>query len=92
MTEEKERAERNRTIVLSEEERIFFFDNLLTFKGNHQIELREIMNKTINNDLLKIIDTLPKNFADLIIIDPPYNLTKDFNGFTFKSSSSHSIP
>ena len=88
MTEEKERAERNRTIVLSEEERIFFFDNLLTFKGNHQIELREIMNKTINNDLLKIIDTLPKNFADLIIIDPPYNLTKDFNGFTFKSSSS----
>nr|MCR5606719.1 site-specific DNA-methyltransferase [Treponema sp.] len=33
-------------------------------------------------NLLKYI---PDNFADLIIIDPPYNLTKNFNGFHFNS-------
>jgi site-specific DNA-methyltransferase (adenine-specific) len=87
MTEIKERAGRNRTITLTKEEYVFFSNNLPDFKERSRIELCEIINKTINNDLFDIIDLLPKQFADLIIIDPPYNLTKDFNGFTFKSSS-----
>lgn len=87
MAEIKERAERNRTITLSKEEYNKLSEKLLSIKNKNQIELSEILNKTINNDLFDIIDTLPKQFADLIIIDPPYNLTKDFNGFTFKSST-----
>lgn len=89
MTETKERAERNRTLTLSKDEYNKLTEKLLNIKDKNQIELSEILNKTINNDLFDIIDLLPKQFADLIIIDPPYNLTKDFNGFTFKSSSKH---
>ena len=87
MTEKKERAERNRTITLTKEEYEFFSNKLLNFSDRGLTDLNEIINKTINNDLFEIIDFFPKQFADLIIIDPPYNLTKDFNGFTFKSSS-----
>ena len=32
-----------------------------------------------------MIDLIPDEFADLIIIDPPYNLTKNFNGLHFNS-------
>ncbi len=42
---------------------------------------------TICSDLFAVIPNLPTAFADLIIIDPPYNLTKDFNGIQFKASS-----
>ncbi|MCK5916719.1 MAG: site-specific DNA-methyltransferase, partial [Deltaproteobacteria bacterium] len=42
---------------------------------------------TILGDLVKVIDKIPPEIADLIIIDPPYNLTKDFNGYKFKSLS-----
>ncbi len=47
----------------------------------------EIRNKTISADLFDVIDYLPANSADLIIIDPPYNLTKNFHGFKFTSST-----
>ncbi|MBQ0051937.1 MAG: site-specific DNA-methyltransferase [Treponema sp.] len=47
-------------------------------------------NKTINSDLLSALPFLPDEFADLIIIDPPYNLTKNFNGLTFKERSNES--
>lgn len=41
----------------------------------------------INADLLNIIDSIPNDIADLIIIDPPYNLSKDFNGNFFQARS-----
>lgn len=36
-------------------------------------------------DLLKVLPLLPKGFADLVIIDPPYNLTKQYAASTFRS-------
>ncbi|MDR1120961.1 MAG: DNA adenine methylase [Dysgonamonadaceae bacterium] len=87
MTEKKERAGRNRTITLTEEEYSFFSNRVSTFKEKNRIAPDEIINTTIHHNLFDVMDRLPKQFADLIIIDPPYNLTKNFNGFTFKSSS-----
>ena len=84
---QKQRAGRNRTITLTADEELLFAKKLYTVKTNQPIALDEILNQTIFSDLLLILDYLPKAFADLIIIDPPYNLTKNFNGFTFKSSS-----
>ena len=46
-----------------------------------------LANKTLCADLFAVMDRLPKDFADLIILDPPYNLTKDFNGKKFKARS-----
>ena len=34
-----------------------------------------------------MLEFVPDNFADLIIIDPPYNLSKNFNGMKFASRS-----
>ena len=45
------------------------------------------INKTINDDLYHALPFIPDEFADLIIIDPPYNLSKNFNGFKFNSRS-----
>ena len=84
---QKQRAGRNRTITLTTDEELFFAKKLYIAKEKRPIILNEILNRTIHSDLLKILADLPKAFADLIIIDPPYNLTKDFHGFTFKSSS-----
>ncbi len=83
----KKRAERNRTLVLTNEEFDSISKRLCDLTGKTNIIINDILNQTINNNLFDIIDHLPKEFADLIIIDPPYNLTRDFNGFKFVSSS-----
>lgn len=31
-----------------------------------------------------VADSLPRRFADLLFLDPPYNLTKSFNGHVFR--------
>lgn len=41
--------------------------------------------KTILGDTLSALNYIPDEFADLIIIDPPYNLSKDFNGNKFSA-------
>jgi site-specific DNA-methyltransferase (adenine-specific) len=37
----------------------------------------------INADFQAILPDLPQSCVDLLILDPPYNLTKDFNGYKF---------
>ncbi len=41
----------------------------------------------INADIMECLDYLPDGLFNLIIIDPPYNLAKDFNGMKFISMS-----
>lgn len=85
---EKVRASRNRTINLSDLERVEFRQRLSTLTQRACVE--DVCDKTFNQDLFGIIDLLPKHFADLIIIDPPYNLSKDFAGFKFKATDDDS--
>lgn len=83
---EKIRAKMNRTLTLTEEERFIFSNQLLRPIPNQPLTQDEILNQTINANLFEVLDNLPKEFADLILIDPPYNLSKDFHGFKFKSA------
>lgn len=86
--EEKIRAGRNRTLTLSKEEIPSLKNRLIT---PQQLEQNcGIINKTINDDINHALKYIPDNFADLIIIDPPYNLTKNFNGNIFNSRSEES--
>lgn len=87
--EKKERASRNRTLTLTDQE-IPELRKLLLKKEDLEIGNCQILNKTINDDLLHAIDYIPDGFANLIIIDPPYNLTKNFNGTTFNARSNDS--
>ena len=88
MIKEKIRAGRNQTLTLSEEERVQLSDNLFIPEKNERLATEKILNKTILSDLFDVLDYLPESFADLIIIDPPYNLSRDFHGFKFKATDS----
>ena len=87
--EKKERAKNNRTLTLSIEEIESLKSKLATEETLK--ENPDVLNKTLNGDVLKMLEFVPDNFADLIIIDPPYNLTKNFNGFKFNSRSDESF-
>ena len=82
---EKERAANNRTLTLESEEIEGLKSRLLT-ESNISAET-DIVNRTLNGDILKMLEFVPEGFADLIIIDPPYNLSKNFNGMKFASRS-----
>lgn len=82
---DKQKSPRNKTMELTEKETIAFSEKLLIPSQN--LNKDEITNQTILGDLLEIIDYLPKQFADLIIIDPPYNLTKDFENIKFRKKT-----
>ena len=42
-----------------------------------------VLDKTVLGDTFSVCPLLPKESVDLIIADPPYNLTKSFNGSKF---------
>lgn len=86
--EKKQRAKNNRTLTLRDDEIESLRQKLLT--ENNITESTDIVNKTLNGDVLTMLKYIPDNFADLIIIDPPYNLTKNFNGMKFNSRSDDS--
>ena len=83
---EKERAPRNRTLTLLEGERNTFKKGLF-FPNKKEMTVSQITNKTICADLFEIIDILPAEFVDVLIIDPPYNLNKDFHGLKFSKTN-----
>ncbi len=76
------RSQRNRTLTINESEIAPLKERLLSC--NDVQSGTSIINRTINTDLLNVLPFIPDGFADLIIIDPPYNLSKNFNGFQTK--------
>lgn len=44
----------------------------------------DILNKTINGDTFSVLKKIDKNIVDLMIVDPPYNITKDYHGYKFQ--------
>jgi len=76
------RSPRNKTIVLTDDDRQELEPNLVVQKG--PLYLYDIKDKTIKGDAFDILPMLPDDFIDLLIVDPPYNVTKTFNGKTFR--------
>jgi site-specific DNA-methyltransferase (adenine-specific) len=83
------RSPKNKTLSLTDTE-ISYYDSLLPqiSTNNAALELSSITDKILNGDLFSILSRLPEAFADLVIVDPPYNLDKDFHGNCFKARSS----
>ncbi len=78
----KKKARRNRTLVLNAEE-IPTLEESISNTQDIQKQFHDDI--VINDDLYNCIDSIPDNYFDLIIIDPPYNLDKNFNGKKFSS-------
>lgn len=82
---EKLRSERNRTLTISENEIPELEKSILSI---NDIKSNFVDNSIINGDLFDCLDYIPNEYFNLIIIDPPYNLDKDFNGNKFSSMKS----
>jgi adenine-specific DNA-methyltransferase len=81
MTESKERARMNRTLALTPKDRLRLRQRLI--KDTPHTPLVTPPEGTIQGDCTQWASRLPKAFVDLLILDPPYNLTKSFNGLRF---------
>lgn len=77
----KAKAPKNRTLTLGDEEKLLLLKETIILNASTSLEIIE--NKIINQDLFSCLDFLPNSFIDLLIIDPPYNLTKQFSGNKF---------
>lgn len=78
----KPRAPRNRTVTLSEGDRDRLRARLIP-PPTHQCWTAPLPEGTICGDCLAIAPQLPPASVDLLILDPPYNLNKDFDGLKF---------
>ena len=79
---EKKRAERNRTIVLNDAEVEHYFNFC-----SRQEMTSVSNNRIINGDTFDILSQMPDNYVDLLIVDPPYNLSKIYGSKSFKKMS-----
>ncbi len=86
MADKKVKAANNRTLTLTDEEIPRLREKLVT--QEKLVSGEKIENKIIQCDILKALEHVPDAFADLIIIDPPYNLTKNFGGKVFSAMTS----
>ncbi|MDD3886100.1 MAG: site-specific DNA-methyltransferase [Victivallaceae bacterium] len=80
-TADKKRAPRNRTLTLDDTDRAMLRPLLL--RPDAPLSDSELADRVICADLMEAIDLLPDRFVDLLILDPPYNLDKEFNGRRF---------
>ncbi len=78
----KQKAERNKTIDTSISEGAIYLNRCVSVTEK-QNSLIHVLDKTILGDTFSVCSLLPLGSVDLIIADPPYNLTKSFNGTTF---------
>ena len=82
----KIKSSRNKTIDLSVEEGREYLSRCISVHSE-QSRIKEIVNKTILGDSFAVLPCLPEKSVDLVIADPPYNLTKTFHGTTFSKKT-----
>lgn len=78
----KEKAPRNRTLALAAAEKARLAANLTLLKRPHGVG--GVRDTLINQDFYEAAGFLPAECADLVFVDPPYNLDKRFNAKSFK--------
>lgn len=83
--EQKIRAARNKTLRVCEDEIPALRKHISTIKD---VQRNGCYDKIILADLYDALDAIPDHSAKLIIIDPPYNLDKNFHGNKFQSMDS----
>lgn len=77
----KTKSPRNKTIDISIEDGQHFLDRTISLRKS--LPLEDLVNKTIVGDTFEVLKNIPNESIDLIIVDPPYNLTKNYHGNKF---------
>ena len=83
--QEKQRAERNRTLCLTRDDWERLSLNLV--RDIPTARLVEPLTGTIHGDYRQWVSLLPLAQVDFLFLDPPYNLNKSFNGNRFSRRS-----
>ena len=76
------KAERNKTIDFLPQDAPEYLARCL--RVAQDVPLDAVCDRTICGDTFQVTPHLPRGFADLLIVDPPYNLTKEFAGGAFR--------
>lgn len=76
------KAPRNKTIQLTEKEIGRLAAQAIKLKSKAGLD--EVIDRVIWQDAFRALDKLPDACVDLMIVDPPYNLTKNFGSSVFK--------
>lgn len=84
-TQQVGRAPRNRSVFLDGPERERLLESTIGLSS--PIAIEQLADTTIHQDLFQVIPHLPDQFVDLLIVDPPYNLSKKFGDTKFKQTS-----
>jgi site-specific DNA-methyltransferase (adenine-specific) len=79
---ERKKSKLNKTIELEDHEIASLLKRLLTI--TKKVEVDDVVNRTLLQDVFEAVDFLPSAFVDLLIVDPPYNIDKQFNSNSFK--------
>lgn len=79
------KSERNKTLELTPAELKHYKKFFL--KVADKLNAEQIVNKTICGDMEDVAGLLPAEFVDLLFLDPPYNLDREFAGLKFKELS-----
>lgn len=77
-----ERAPRNRTLSCTDEEMVRLSQDLVHVRSS--VAPSDIQGRLLVGNLLELAKYLPSVFVDLLILDPPYNLSKNYDGRLFK--------
>jgi site-specific DNA-methyltransferase (adenine-specific) len=80
----KVRSPRNRSLELTEQDRGRLRSRLIPSVSGNFLELPI---GTLHGDCLELVNLLPQNSIDLLVLDPPYNLAKSFHGLRFARRS-----
>lgn len=75
-------APRNKTITLTLREETGYAKKAVKLSSLQSAQ--NLQDKIVWQDTMLALNCIPDNFADLMIVDPPYNLTKNFGKSTFK--------
>ena len=77
----KQRASNNRTLTIQNDERPTLQASLVSLDGLQQEG--SWLDAVICADMMEAMRLIPDEIADLIILDPPYNLSRNFGGTSF---------
>lgn len=91
----KQKAARNKTIDFTLEEGHVYLERCILAENGDQLKTALQDGSTMTPDVLydqyiigdtfQVMKELPPNFVDLLIVDPPYNLAKDYHGNKFNA-------
>lgn len=83
----KAKSAKNKTIdfdINTEEGKSYLDKCIIDNENINEYKKEDIINKTINGNTFDVLKKIEKNIADLMIVDPPYNISKNYHGYKFK--------